>query len=140
MPSVVITQSYDIHNKMPIIIATTTEALARRPRRAARLARAGCAVLPLGSGCVDLAGLLAELGRRGMTNIMVEGGGRVLGAFFDEGLADEAWVYVAPKLIGGGKTLGPLGGAGPADTDRPPWHLASVKGFGDDRRYILRRG
>ncbi len=45
--------------------------------------------------------LLAELGRRRMTNVLVEGGGEVLGTFFDQGLVDEVHVFVAPKVFGG---------------------------------------
>jgi diaminohydroxyphosphoribosylaminopyrimidine deaminase/5-amino-6-(5-phosphoribosylamino)uracil reductase len=45
--------------------------------------------------------LLDELGRRRLTNILVEGGGKLLGQLFDQRLIDEAWAFIAPKLIGG---------------------------------------
>ena len=45
---------------------------------------------------------------------MVEGGGRTLGAFWDAGLADEALVFVSPRLIGGQEAHPALAGAGPA--------------------------
>ncbi len=45
--------------------------------------------------------LLDELGRRQMTNVLVEGGGHVLGEFFDAGAIDEVHVFVAPKIVGG---------------------------------------
>jgi diaminohydroxyphosphoribosylaminopyrimidine deaminase/5-amino-6-(5-phosphoribosylamino)uracil reductase len=45
--------------------------------------------------------LLVELGRRGMTHVLVEGGGRVLGSFLDESQVDAVDVYVAPALEGG---------------------------------------
>jgi diaminohydroxyphosphoribosylaminopyrimidine deaminase/5-amino-6-(5-phosphoribosylamino)uracil reductase len=44
--------------------------------------------------------LLAELGRRKMTNVLVEGGATVLGACFDAKLVDEVWTFIAPKWIG----------------------------------------
>ena len=66
------------------------------------------------SGDLDLGALLDEFGRRGMTNVMVEGGGRTLGAFHDAGLADEAVIFVAPRLIGGRDAVSPLSGIGPA--------------------------
>jgi diaminohydroxyphosphoribosylaminopyrimidine deaminase/5-amino-6-(5-phosphoribosylamino)uracil reductase len=45
--------------------------------------------------------LLNELGRRRMTNILVEGGAKVLGALLDAGEIDEVHAFIAPKLIGG---------------------------------------
>jgi diaminohydroxyphosphoribosylaminopyrimidine deaminase/5-amino-6-(5-phosphoribosylamino)uracil reductase len=45
--------------------------------------------------------LLDELGRRKMTNVLVEGGARLLGALFDSRSIDEVHAFVAPKLIGG---------------------------------------
>jgi diaminohydroxyphosphoribosylaminopyrimidine deaminase/5-amino-6-(5-phosphoribosylamino)uracil reductase len=66
------------------------------------------------AGDLDLGALLDEFGRRGMTNVMIEGGGRTLGAFYDAGLADEAVVFVAPRLIGGREAISPLSGVGPA--------------------------
>ncbi|MDA0588896.1 MAG: bifunctional diaminohydroxyphosphoribosylaminopyrimidine deaminase/5-amino-6-(5-phosphoribosylamino)uracil reductase RibD [Planctomycetota bacterium] len=66
----------------------------------------------------DLRALLIELGRRGMTNVLVEGGSDLLGSLFDldlkEGqqLVDEAHIFVAPKFAGGAKAVSPVGGIG----------------------------
>jgi diaminohydroxyphosphoribosylaminopyrimidine deaminase/5-amino-6-(5-phosphoribosylamino)uracil reductase len=56
--------------------------------------------------------LLDELGRRRMTNVLVEGGGRLLGSLFDIGAVDEVHVFIAPKFSGGADALSPVGGAG----------------------------
>jgi diaminohydroxyphosphoribosylaminopyrimidine deaminase / 5-amino-6-(5-phosphoribosylamino)uracil reductase len=56
--------------------------------------------------------LLDELGRRQMTNVLVEGGAQVLGSLFDAKLIDEVHVFVAAKLIGGGTAPSPLAGHG----------------------------
>ena len=56
--------------------------------------------------------LLTELGRRRMTNVLVEGGSALLGTFFDARLIDEAHVFVAPKLLGGSGARSPLAGLG----------------------------
>jgi diaminohydroxyphosphoribosylaminopyrimidine deaminase/5-amino-6-(5-phosphoribosylamino)uracil reductase len=69
----------------------------------------GCEVLT-----TDLQELLAELGRRRMTNLLVEGGASVLGAFRDENLIDEVHVFIAPTLIGGAEALTPIAGTGAA--------------------------
>ena len=51
-----------------------------------------------GSG-LDLASLLKELGRRRISSLLVEGGGRVLGSFLQSGLADEFHFFYAPKIL-----------------------------------------
>jgi diaminohydroxyphosphoribosylaminopyrimidine deaminase/5-amino-6-(5-phosphoribosylamino)uracil reductase len=63
----------------------------------------------------DLRLLLEELGRRGMTNVLIEGGGRLLGSAFDARLIDAAHVFIAPILVGGAEAVSPIGGAGLAD-------------------------
>lgn len=45
--------------------------------------------------------LLDELGRRRLTNVLVEGGGKLFGQLFEEQFIDEAWAFIAPKIIGG---------------------------------------
>lgn len=75
-------------------------------------AGAECLELPLESGRVSVTALLDELGRRQMTNVLVEGGGQVLGSFFDGGQVDEVRVFVAPVLIGGTQAPTPIAGQG----------------------------
>jgi diaminohydroxyphosphoribosylaminopyrimidine deaminase / 5-amino-6-(5-phosphoribosylamino)uracil reductase len=61
---------------------------------------------------VEPRAVLAELGRRGMTNVLIEGGAAILGAFSDLDLIDEVQVFVGSKLIGGQAAPGPIGGMG----------------------------
>jgi diaminohydroxyphosphoribosylaminopyrimidine deaminase/5-amino-6-(5-phosphoribosylamino)uracil reductase len=49
----------------------------------------------------SLRSVLADLGRRGVANVLIEGGARVLGEAFDRELVDEVCFYLAPMLIGG---------------------------------------
>jgi diaminohydroxyphosphoribosylaminopyrimidine deaminase/5-amino-6-(5-phosphoribosylamino)uracil reductase len=51
-------------------------------------------------GKVDLAAMLAELGRRGMNEVHLESGTRLNGSMLREGCVDELLVYLAPKLFG----------------------------------------
>lgn len=83
-------------------------------RRIRALRKKGCTVRQIAAtgDILDLRALAADLHSIGFTNVMVEGGGRVLGSFMDEGLADEAWIFVAPILIGGADAVGPLNGIG----------------------------
>jgi 2,5-diamino-6-(ribosylamino)-4(3H)-pyrimidinone 5'-phosphate reductase len=72
-----------------------------------------------GQEVVDLPALLDELGRRGVRQLLVEGGAEVLASFFRGGLVDRFTVYVAPVLIGGRTAPGLLAGAetrGPAES------------------------
>jgi diaminohydroxyphosphoribosylaminopyrimidine deaminase/5-amino-6-(5-phosphoribosylamino)uracil reductase len=64
------------------------------------------------TGQVDISALLAELGRRQVTSLLVEGGGQVLGAFFEARLVNEVWAFLAPLIIGGQEAPGPVGGSG----------------------------
>ena len=68
--------------------------------------------LPQRAAGVDLEALLDELGRRGATALLVEGGGHLLGSLFDLELVDKVAAFVAPVLIGGEDAPGPVGGAG----------------------------
>ncbi len=87
--------------EVPVLVAVTDRAPS--DRRDA-LERCGCEVVEFvssPSGSVSVSSLLEELGRRGMTNALVEGGGRVLGSFLDAGEVDAVEVFVAPILEGG---------------------------------------
>jgi diaminohydroxyphosphoribosylaminopyrimidine deaminase/5-amino-6-(5-phosphoribosylamino)uracil reductase len=75
---------------------------------APRLGALGCEVLSL----PDVGALLDEMGRRRMTNILVEGGAGVLGSFLDAAEIDEAHVFIAPRLAGGAGAKSPIAGAG----------------------------
>jgi diaminohydroxyphosphoribosylaminopyrimidine deaminase/5-amino-6-(5-phosphoribosylamino)uracil reductase len=81
---------------------------------ARRLKESGCEVLvlPEKAGVPDVGALLDELGRRRMTNVLVEGGGGVLGSFLDAAAIDEVHVFIAPKLAGGRGAVTPVGGLG----------------------------
>jgi len=59
-----------------------------------------------------LRNLLDELGRRRMTNVLVEGGGQLLGSLLDAGEIDEVHVFIAAKLAGGRDAPTPMGGGG----------------------------
>ncbi len=86
--------------RVPLVIAASESA----PRgRARALEERGAEVVTLpGRELVDVRALARLLGRREITNVLVEGGSRVLGSFFGAGLIDEVTVFLAPKLLGSG--------------------------------------
>lgn len=69
-------------------------------------------VAPGADGRVDLPQLLADLGKRDVMSLLVEGGAALHGALFDAGLVDKVVAFVAPVVIGGDGVPGPIGGAG----------------------------
>lgn len=80
---------------------------------------------------VGLAAVLADLGRRGVGRLMVEGGGRVHTQFLTAGLADELQLAVAPFFVGdpaAPRFVNP--GAFPADAAHR-MTLAEVRAVGD---------
>ncbi len=60
---------------------------------------------------IDLGDLLVKLAQRGITHLLVEGGAQVHAAFLSAGLVDRVVLFVAPKILVGGKDW--LGGDGP---------------------------
>jgi diaminohydroxyphosphoribosylaminopyrimidine deaminase/5-amino-6-(5-phosphoribosylamino)uracil reductase len=109
--------------------------------RRRRLEKAGCQVLiiPTDSHGINLKRLLAELRNMKMTNVLVEGGGRVLGSFLRAGLADAAKVFVAPILIGGRTAPGPLQYEGARTMkDVVAIEIAGISHLGGDVCYDIR--
>ena len=78
---------------------------------------------------VDLRLLLEALAGRECINLLVEGGGELVGGFFDAGLVDRLLAFIAPVVIGGNDALPAVGGTG-------VHHLASAWKLGD---YQVRR-
>jgi diaminohydroxyphosphoribosylaminopyrimidine deaminase / 5-amino-6-(5-phosphoribosylamino)uracil reductase len=54
------------------------------------------------SGKVSLKDLLAELGRLGISSVLVEGGAATFSAFVKEKVADKLVIFIAPKIMGPG--------------------------------------
>lgn len=117
----------------PVVVAATEAA---PPERIEALRVRGVEVLLAGDGSrgVDLVALARALAfpahpaggevssapaasrfpaaRRPVTNLMVEGGGRVNAAFLEAGLVDRIMVFVAPKVAGGSNAPTPVEGVG----------------------------
>ena len=97
--------------EIPVLVATGPKAPADRLRA---LAAAGCEVWQAAAADPRdrLHELLAELGSRRLTNVLVEGGPTVLGSLADASLVDEVWAFVAPTIIGGAASPSPVAGTG----------------------------
>ncbi len=80
--------------------------------RARRLRQRGATVLRLADrdGRVSMRAALRALARRGVSSVLVEGGGEVAAATLRERLVDRLFLFYAPKLVGaeGRPMVGPL--------------------------------
>ena len=103
-------------------------------------APAGAAVLPALELGGDLGGVLDELGRRGVVQLLVEGGAAVARDFHAAGLVDRYVLYLAPALFGGNDGRALFAGPGAA-TVADLWRgrLVDVTRLGDDLRVELAR-
>jgi diaminohydroxyphosphoribosylaminopyrimidine deaminase/5-amino-6-(5-phosphoribosylamino)uracil reductase len=83
----------------------------------------------------ELGDVLEDLGRRGVIQVLVEGGARVAHDFHAAGLVDRYVLYVAPALFGGDDGHPLFAGAGTPTIDQL-WRgrLVSVERLGDDLR------
>jgi diaminohydroxyphosphoribosylaminopyrimidine deaminase/5-amino-6-(5-phosphoribosylamino)uracil reductase len=80
--------------------------------RAAPLREAGAEVIELaGDREMRLGAALDELGGRGITSLLVEGGAELAGSLLGSGEVDELRVFIAPLVLGGGRPL--AAGPGP---------------------------
>lgn len=64
------------------------------------------------SGQINLRDMMRKLAALEITNILVEGGGTLIGSLFDEKLVDKVLFFVSPKIIGGKDALCSVMGKG----------------------------
>ena len=95
----------------PTLVATVEDAPAAWR---ASLEAAGAELLPLPKhgDHVDLLALLRELARRDLISLLVEGGGVILGSFFDRALVDKLHAVIAPLIVGAADAPAAIAGQG----------------------------
>lgn len=87
----------------------------------------------------ELPDVLEDLARRGVLQLMVEGGATVAGAFHQQGLVDRYVFYMAPAMFGGNDARPLFDGPGAATMD-DVWRgeIVDVRQLGNDVRIELR--
>jgi diaminohydroxyphosphoribosylaminopyrimidine deaminase/5-amino-6-(5-phosphoribosylamino)uracil reductase len=113
------------------IIATTRRCPARR-QTAWRAGGAQVWVLPGSRGGVSLGTLMKKLGRLGVLHILCEGGGELAAALIRAGLVNEFQFFIAPRIIGGRKAPGAVGGAGWPLSAAPKLVFSECRRMGQD--------
>jgi diaminohydroxyphosphoribosylaminopyrimidine deaminase/5-amino-6-(5-phosphoribosylamino)uracil reductase len=123
---------------VPVLVAVSNRASASAVQE---LRRHGCECLelPCDERGLDVLQLLRELGRRRHTNVLVEGGSRLLGAFRDADLLDELHVFVAPRLLGGSGITAIAGTGAARMGDASAFELVDVRQVGEDCYMHARR-
>ena len=96
----------------PTLVATTRAAPAAR-RRTFERRGIEVVVVPHVNRKVSLPALLRELGKRGITSLLVEGGAEINSAMLKAKLVQRIRLYVAPSLLGGSDAKGMIGGKSP---------------------------
>ncbi|MFB0525840.1 MAG: bifunctional diaminohydroxyphosphoribosylaminopyrimidine deaminase/5-amino-6-(5-phosphoribosylamino)uracil reductase RibD, partial [bacterium] len=61
---------------------------------------------------LDLKFLMRELAKRGVTSILIEGGGKVNASALEMGLVDKVLFFIAAKIVGGEGAITPVEGEG----------------------------
>ncbi len=87
-----------------VVIFTMAKVFESSRDKVKALRDAGCDVLPMPGLArqVNLETVLDDLGKRGVNELLVEGGATVLKSFWQNKLADRVMVYTAPVIIGDG--------------------------------------
>ncbi len=82
---------------------------------------------------VKLKPYLATLAKNGISRLMVEGGGETAWKFVKERFVDEIYFFIAPKILGGRKSISPVEGEGFQHISKAlPLHNVNVVRIKDD--------
>ena len=85
-------------SKIPTIIVVTKKA---QKKNLQKLEKFPVQIVVCGNNTVSIKKLLVVLKKKGIKNILVEGGGTTNWAFVKENLVDEAVITITPYLVGG---------------------------------------
>jgi diaminohydroxyphosphoribosylaminopyrimidine deaminase/5-amino-6-(5-phosphoribosylamino)uracil reductase len=125
------------------IVATTYRA---SPGKIRSLEQMGVKVLTIdqdNNGRVDLSSLMKKLGALNITSLLIEGGSTINASALSSGIVDKVVCFYAPRIIGGKRSAGIVGGNG-VETLEQAVGLGDirVKRLGDDvliEGYIKKR-
>jgi riboflavin-specific deaminase-like protein len=116
------------HPETDKIVFTTQNAPASRVKRFSRFAE----VLVLPRRTISPRAVLENLQQRSINRVLLEGGGEVHFAFAKEGVIDEVYITLTPRLIGGAAAPTILDGKGFLAADHLNLRLLSTKRIGDE--------
>jgi diaminohydroxyphosphoribosylaminopyrimidine deaminase/5-amino-6-(5-phosphoribosylamino)uracil reductase len=117
--------------RVPLLVVVGPAAPAERT---AALESAGAElIVAAGAGAGQVSAALAELGRREITSLLLEGGAILAGSFLDAGEVDEMRLFIAPIVLGGRGARPVIEGEGAARIEDAQRSLATEwERSGDD--------
>jgi len=116
------------------VFTTTSHDVEKR----AALEKAGVKVFVMEqTGRVNPIEVIQLLGREMISSVLIEGGGEINAAFFENKLIDKVIIYMAPKLIGGRNASSFLGGTGIEKmSGAVELHNVSLQPLGKDFKFV----
>jgi len=120
-------------SQYPTLIAATRAASPSKTRRLEK-EKVEVWALPKNSrGKVNLGVLMKKLGERGIVSVLLEGGAQLNASALKERLVDRLLFFYAPKIAGGAKAPGAIGGEGVRHMrDAAPVELVRIRRIGPD--------
>jgi riboflavin-specific deaminase-like protein len=122
------TRPFFRHADTEKIIFTTRAAPAARIKRFSKLAE----VVVLPGRSLSPSAVLAQLQERKMKRVLMEGGGELHFAFVKEGVVDDIYITLTPRLIGGTESPTVLDGKGFLAARHLRLELVSTRRVGDE--------
>ncbi|MCU0651887.1 MAG: bifunctional diaminohydroxyphosphoribosylaminopyrimidine deaminase/5-amino-6-(5-phosphoribosylamino)uracil reductase RibD [Candidatus Omnitrophica bacterium] len=95
-----------------IIVTLSTRPGQETANRSILLKKAKILEVKEKAGQINLKDMLKKIASFGISSILVEGGGTLIGSLFDEGLVDRVLFFTSPKIIGGKHAVGSVMGKG----------------------------
>jgi diaminohydroxyphosphoribosylaminopyrimidine deaminase/5-amino-6-(5-phosphoribosylamino)uracil reductase len=126
-------------SRMPTWVVTREDA---DPASRAELARRGVAVLLIKSRTrdnLDPRDIAQALGERGLTRVLIEGGGRLAASFLAAGTIDRLAWFHGPRILGADAVPAAAAMGEGALDQAPTFHRSDVAALGDDVLEMLSR-
>lgn len=108
-PELKIPLNFNVYNPPPKTIAVVHSDFINQDK-AKELMKRGVELLEFSSEKVDLSWLMKELGKRGITSLLIEGGSSLNSYALWSGVVDKIMIFIAPKIIGGFNSYPVVGG------------------------------
>jgi len=88
-------------SESPVLVVAADDHLQQQSMKRRALEALGVTFLPISASELPMApqATLRWLANQGATNVLVEGGGTLLGSFFDEKLVDQVECFIAPRIL-----------------------------------------
>ena len=130
----------DANATLTVLIILDTVCAKADAEKTQALQKRGAEVIELkgADGRVDLQALLTELAGREVNEVHLEAGSVLTGEFVRQGLVDELLCYIAPKILGEGRSAFHLK-APESLSEVKDWAIVESSQLGNDIRMILRK-